>query len=54
MKIEFKEKRTEVTPSDLEERKKISANLLLDLKSSKYDFFVDATKYKDTYENVEI
>jgi hypothetical protein len=54
MKIEFKERRLEVTQADLEERKKISNDLLADLKSSKYDFFVDATKYKDTYENVEI
>jgi protein-export membrane protein SecD len=53
MKIEFKEKRLQVTQSDLDERKKISADLLTDLKASKYDFFVDATKFKDTYENIE-
>lgn len=54
MKIEFKERRTEVTEEDLTERKNIANNLLSDLKASKYDFFVDVTKYKDSYENVEV
>jgi len=53
MKIEFKEKRKEVTENDLAERKKIATDLLADLKVSKYDFSVDATKFKDTYENIK-
>jgi hypothetical protein len=54
MKIEFKEKRTQVTESDLAERKKIAEDLLSALKTSKYDFSVNASQYKDTYENVQI
>lgn len=53
MKIEFKEKRWEITKEDLSERKKIAEDLLSSLKASEYDFSVDATKYKDTYENVD-
>lgn len=54
MKIEFKELRTEITPEDLAQRKEIALNLLDEAKNSKYDFLVTKTKYKDTYENVEI
>lgn len=54
MKIEFKERRTEITPDDLAERKKIAQDLLKDSLESKYSFNVDATQYKDTYENISI
>lgn len=54
MKIEFKERRTEITPEDLDERKKIAQDLLKDSLESKYSFNVDATQYKDTYENISI
>lgn len=54
MKIEFKERRTEITQDDLAERKKISDELLAEATSSKYDFSVTSTKFHDTYENISI
>jgi hypothetical protein len=54
MKIEFKERRTSVTQKDLEERAKVATDLYDDLSKSKYDFFVDATKFKDSYENINV
>ncbi len=54
MKIEFKELRTEITADDLAQRKEIALNLYKESKESKYDFVVTKTKYKDTYENIQI
>lgn len=53
VKIVFKERRGEITQKDLDERQKISDDLLSELKKSKYDFFVTAEKYKNNYELVE-
>lgn len=54
MKIEFKQKRTQVTPEDLSQRKTLARELLTEAKSSKYDFSVTQSKYKDNHENVTI
>lgn len=54
MKIEFKQKRTQVTPEDLAQRKTLARELLTEAKSSKYDFSVTQSKYKDNHENVTI
>ncbi|MDD5770450.1 MAG: hypothetical protein PHE25_05770 [Candidatus Gracilibacteria bacterium] len=52
MKIEFKEKRIEITPEDIKERRYISQNLLNEALTSKYDFSVSQAKFHDTYENI--
>lgn len=53
VKIEFKEKRTSgLTDADYKARKDIARKMLDELKTSKYDFFVTANKYKDDNENV--
>jgi len=54
MKIVFKERRTEVTQKDIEDRKDIAIKSLEELKNSKYNFYVTAAKVKDTYPDVEI
>jgi len=55
VKIEFKEERnSELTDSDYKARKEIAKALLTEVKSSKYDFFVTANKYRDDNENVEV
>lgn len=52
MRIEFKEKREEVTEKDFEERKQIAQNLLKDIQIGKYDASMIFKKYHDSYENV--
>ena len=54
VKIMFKEARGETTQADLDSRKKISEEMLVELKDSKYDFFVVAEKFKNNYELVEV
>ena len=54
VKIEFKEERTKITPEDIKVRKDLADKVKLELKSSKYDFFVTANKYKNSFENIEI
>jgi hypothetical protein len=54
MKIEFKEQRTSVTEEDKKERKEIAQKVLTEAQSSKYSFGVTASKFKDSYENVEV
>ena len=54
VKIEFKEARNIITPEDIKARKELSNKALDELKSSKYDFFVTANKYKDSFENIKI
>jgi len=54
MKIEFKERRTSVTQEDLEERENIAKIFLEEAKNSKYSFGVVSSKYRDSYENVDI
>ncbi len=54
MKIEFKELRTQITAEDREERLNISQRLLQESLSSDYSFWVVASKYKDSYEKVEM
>ncbi len=54
VKIVFKERRKEVTQKDLDFRKKIQKDALAELESSKYNFFVTANKYRDSYERVKV
>lgn len=54
VKIEFKEKRTEITQEDKMERLKIAEQALSEAQNSSYDFSLTAQKYKDSYENVDI
>ncbi len=54
VKIVFKERRKEVTQKDLDFRKKIQKDVLAELESSKYNFFVTANKYRDSYERVKV
>ncbi|MDD3645878.1 MAG: protein translocase subunit SecD [Candidatus Gracilibacteria bacterium] len=54
VKIVFKERRKEITEDDLAMREKISTDLLNELQTSQYGFFVSANKYKDNYEKVEV
>lgn len=54
VKIEFKEQRTtELTDADYKARKDIVRSAIEELKTSKYNFFVTANKYKDDNENVQ-
>jgi len=53
VKIIFKEKRPKITQSDLDFRKKIENDALKELENSKYNFFVTANKYRDSYEKVK-
>jgi hypothetical protein len=53
VKIEFKEKRKEVTQADKDERKKLADDLVIELKETKI-FSVISDKYKLTHENVVI
>lgn len=54
MKIEFRQRRESITEEDLKARKDIADKLLNEAISSKYDFVVTKTKYKDNEENVSI
>ncbi len=54
VKIVFKERRKEITKKDLELRQEIAKKALEELKKSKYNFFVTANKYKDTYEKIKV
>ena len=54
VKIIFKEKRPEITQADLDFRKKIASDALKELENSKYNFFVTANKYRDSYEKVKV
>ncbi len=54
VKIEFKERRDKITDEDKKQRKELAKKAIEELKSSKYDFFVTANKYRDTYENIEV
>ena len=53
VKIEFKEKRKEITKADLEERKKLADGAVSEINESK-NFTVISDKYKLTHENVVI
>ncbi len=53
VKIMFKEKRIwKITQKDFEERKNIALKLLEEEKKSKYNFFVIADQYRDSYDRV--
>lgn len=52
MRIEFKEKRGEITPADLEERKELSQTILWESQKLSDEFGVLQSKYSDSYENV--
>ena len=53
VKIMFKEPRTsKLTPQDWEERKNLAKQLLEKQKNSKYNFFVIADQYRDSYDRV--
>ncbi len=54
VKIIFKEKRPEITQADLDFRKKIESDALKELENSKYNFFVTANKYRDSYEKIKV
>jgi len=54
VKIVFKEKRGKITQADLDERKNIANQALVELNDSKYNFFVTANKYRDNYEKVSV
>ncbi len=53
VKIEFKEKRKEVTDADKKERKDLARTIIKELKETKDGFTSIAQKYKDNYENVD-
>lgn len=53
VRIEFKEKRGEVTDQDKKERKDLARAAIKEFQESKYDFSVIATKYRDSYENID-
>ncbi|MDD3302936.1 MAG: protein translocase subunit SecD [Candidatus Gracilibacteria bacterium] len=53
VKIEFKEKRKEVTDEDKKERKELARTIIAELKSTKDGFTPVAQKYRDNYENVD-
>lgn len=53
VRIEFKEKRKSITEADIKERSTLAQTALKEFQESKYDFSVTATKYKDSYENVD-
>jgi len=53
VKIEFKEKRKEVTNEDKKERKELARTIIAELKSTKDWFTPVAQKYRDNYENVD-
>lgn len=53
IKIEFKERRDKITEEDLAQRKQIADQALLEFKNNPFDFSVVATKFKDTYENID-
>lgn len=52
VKIEFKERRTEVTDADREERKTLADKVLSEVTDSPYDFSVSANKYSLGFENI--
>lgn len=52
VKIEFKERKTEITPKDYAERKQIADKALTEIEQSNAIFSVTAKKYQDTYPNV--
>nr|MDD3719914.1 protein translocase subunit SecD [Candidatus Gracilibacteria bacterium] len=54
VKIEFKERRTQITDADKKERKDIARKVIAELKTTQDGFTPTAQKYKDTYENVDI
>ncbi len=53
VRLEFKEKKVEITDQDKKDRKDIVNKVLKDIKSKEYEFETVANKYKDQYENVE-
>lgn len=53
VKIEFKEKRTEVTDADKKERKELARTIITELSTTKDWFTPTSQKYKDNYENVD-
>ncbi len=54
VKIEFKEKRTEISDADIAERKVLAESALKEINTSLYNFTLTADKFKLAYENVEI
>ncbi len=54
VKIEFKELRGQITDADRAERKTLAETILEEAKTSSYDFFVTANKYKLSKENIDI
>lgn len=53
VKIEFKEKRKNVTDADKKERKDLARTIIAELKTTKDWFNPIAQQYKDNYENVD-
>ncbi|NDK08383.1 protein translocase subunit SecD [Candidatus Gracilibacteria bacterium] len=53
VKIEFKEKRKNVTDADKKERKDLARTIIAELKTTKDGFNPIAQQYKDNYENVD-
>lgn len=52
VKIEFREARTQITQADRDARQTIYNEAYETLTESEYDFFVDAKRFQDTYENI--
>ncbi|EKE29401.1 MAG: hypothetical protein ACD_2C00181G0009 [uncultured bacterium (gcode 4)] len=51
VRLEFKEKKVQITEADKAERKQIAESIKKDLDSKEFDFTTVANKYKDQYEN---
>ncbi len=54
VKIEFKEKRTNITEEDIAARKALAEDALKEIENGEYTFSVTADKFKLSYENVTI
>lgn len=54
VKIEFKELRWTITQDDKNQRKQLAQDILSEVTTSSYDFFVTANKYKLSKENIDI
>ncbi|EKE27626.1 MAG: hypothetical protein ACD_3C00184G0002 [uncultured bacterium (gcode 4)] len=52
VRLEFKERKVEITEADKTERKQIAENIKKDIDSMEFDFNTVANKYKDQFENV--
>lgn len=54
VKIEFRERRDEITQEDIDARKVLAESILKEVKSSNYDFSVTSEKVQLSYENVQV